>query len=105
MVCAISIVPKPITSVSSRAFITATKRSIMETPVTISGFIMGMFVTLVTVPLRNLLLMCRSPRAANVPITVAIREESTAKIKEFLSAVIASLICAAFFPVSDEEEV
>ena len=69
---------------------TATKRSIIDTPVTISGFIIGMLVTDLTAPLNTLLRVWWRPRAAKVPISVAMVEERTARISEFLSAVNAS---------------
>ena len=59
--------------------IAATKSSIIETPVTISGFIIGTFVTDMTAVFIWRFLILLMPKAANVPITVAIRDEATAR--------------------------
>ena len=86
VVCAISMVIRP-NFIGRKAIPdAATKRSIMETPVTISGFIIGMFVTEDIAVFKNLLFILSMPSAANVPITVARSEEETARISEFLSA-------------------
>ena len=67
--------------------IAATKSSIIETPVTISGFIIGTFVTDMTAVLMWRFLIAFIPNAAKVPISVARSEEMTARESEFLSAV------------------
>jgi hypothetical protein len=66
-----------------------TNTSISEIPVTISGFTIGSCVIIITDDLRGLLLILSIPSAANVPITVDISEESTARISVFISAVLA----------------
>ena len=53
----------------------AEKRRTSETAVTISGFTMGIFVTVITVLLIDLRLNLTRPNAAIVPITVAISED------------------------------
>ena len=52
VVCAMSIVALPNFIGMNGTDIAATKSSIIETPVTISGFIMGTFVTDITAVLR-----------------------------------------------------
>ena len=64
---------------------TKAKSSASETPVTISGFVMGMFVMLMD-SLRSLGLMEFMPIAAAVPKTVAMTEAMTATITEFRSS-------------------
>ena len=79
-------VPKPKRSRVPRKVATATKSSIMDTPVTISGFIMGMLVTLMMGFWRYLRFMRWSPRAPKVPRTVAHTEELTASTRELRRA-------------------
>ena len=62
----------------------------METPVTISGFIMGMFVTVSTERANHFRLERSMANAHSVPRTVASREDSTARMSEFFSAFSAS---------------
>ena len=58
-----------------------TNNSISETPVTISAFIIGMFVIVKTAFLENFFLSAVMPTAAAVPKTVEITAESTATIR------------------------
>ena len=70
--------------------ITAAKKSIIDIPVTISGFIIGTLVTDVMEVLRILLLILYIPSAAAVPITVARRAERIARTRVLRRAVNAS---------------
>ena len=65
---------------------TATKNSIIDIPVTISGFIIGMFVTERTAFFANLFFMRWMPAAAAVPMTVASAEEQIARTSVFRRA-------------------
>ena len=65
---------------------TKTNISISEMPVMISGFIIGMSVTVMTAAFRYFLRIFEIPYAAAVPITVDMTAEVTARITEFLSA-------------------
>ena len=56
------------------------KSSIMDTPVTMSAFSIGMLVT-PSIKVRNLRFMLWIPMDASVPITVAISAESRAMIR------------------------
>ena len=84
-------VPKPRASVTPISLAQKTNRSIIEIPVTISGFIIGILVTPITVFLTNLFLKTLIPTAAAVPITVAISDDETASIRVFLRALIVAL--------------
>ena len=57
-----------------------TNRSIMDTPVTISGLIMGRYVKFIIADFIHLF-MELIPTAAAVPMIVAIREDTTAMIR------------------------
>ena len=65
---------------------TATNSSIIDTPVTISGFIIGMLVTVMIVLLAARFFSLKIPTAATVPMIVAISEDETASTRVFLSA-------------------
>ena len=67
-----------------------TNSSISDTPVTMSGFIMGMLVTVITVWDSSRERMRWMPTAAMVPMTVATLAESTAKIRVLRRAVMVS---------------
>ena len=67
-----------------------TNSSISDTPVTMSGFIMGMLVTVITVWDRARERMRWMPTAAMVPMTVAILAESTASSRVLRRAVMVS---------------
>ena len=90
MTCAISSVPKPKVFDVPRMVAAATNSSIMETPVTISGFIMGILVTVCTAPRSQRLRMVCSPSAPKVPMTVAISAALTASTTELRREVSAS---------------
>ena len=60
----------------------AEKRSTSETAVTISGFTIGMLVTVTIAFLIYFFLNYASPSAASVPINVAIKDEATARAIE-----------------------
>ena len=68
----------------------AMKRSIRDTPVTISAFSIGMFVTPIK-RVRILEFIACMPSAAQVPINVAISAESNAMISVVYNAFIISL--------------
>lgn len=74
VICAIKIVVNPI------VIRNAMKSSIMDTPVTMSAFSIGMLVT-PSIKVRNLRFMLWIPMDASVPITVAISAESRAMIR------------------------
>lgn len=81
-----------LSSVAPMSVPTNTKRSIIETPVTISGFIMGILVTELTSPRIRRERIRSSPTAAQVPITVAVTAELTARISVLRSASKTSLL-------------
>ncbi len=81
---AIRRVVKPNTLLMRSALPTKTKTRAKDTPVTMSGLVSGMFVT-VSANERSLPLMLYMPKAAIVPITVAISEERAATMSEFPS--------------------
>ena len=60
----------------------------IDIPVTISGFIIGTFVTVISVFLYILFLPLKIPTAAAVPNNVAKIDETTARIKVFFKALI-----------------
>ena len=74
-----SIVIRPNVSGRNGIETAATKSSIIETPVTISGFIIGIFVTPRIAPESQRLRILFMPNAANVPISVARSDETTAR--------------------------
>ncbi len=78
---------KPKTLLDDTILPANTKRSIIETPVTISGFIIGTFVTVITALLSHRFFIAFIPTAAAVPIIIEIRAEVTAKTSVFLRAV------------------
>ncbi|MPN42777.1 hypothetical protein SDC9_190335 [bioreactor metagenome] len=83
-----------------------TKSKSSETPVTISGFIIGRFDTFMTTPLTRLDRLC-IPIAAAVPSIVAATEESTA-IKSVLrsaSISISSLNNASYHRKENPEKI
>jgi len=84
VICAKRIVLNP--SVKRNAM----KRSIRDTPVTISAFSIGMFVTPIK-RVRILEFIACMPSAAQVPINVAISAESNAMISVVYNAFIISL--------------
>ena len=63
-----------------------TKSNIIDIPVTISGFIIGMFVTVITAFFVHFFLYAEIPTAAAEPSTVAIRAEETARTRVFIRA-------------------
>ena len=69
---------------------TKTNRSMRDTPVTISGFIMGIFVTVISELLKSPRRIRNIATAAAVPRTVAITAESAARISVFFTAVTVS---------------
>ena len=75
-----------LSSVAPMSVPTKTNRSIIETPVTISGFIIGTFVIELTMPRIRRERIRSSPTAAHVPMTVAVSDEVTASISVFLKA-------------------
>ena len=83
--CAIIIVVLPSVVLEFSSAATATNSSIMDTPVTISGFIIGMLVTDMMELLRYLFLMRSMPKAASVPMNVAIRDDVIARKREFFN--------------------
>ena len=68
-----------------------TNKSIIETPVTISGFIIGILVTVITLDLTTPFFILSIPTAARVPITVAVIAEVTARMSVFVKAFIVAL--------------
>ena len=70
---------------------TATNSSIIDTPVTISGFIIGTLVKDRIAAFTPFLRIRSIPRAPSVPITVAKAEEQRARIREFFRALNASV--------------
>ena len=80
--CAINSVPKPRTSSILSHVPINTKSSASETPVTISGFDIGIFVTDIT-RLRVRFFILLMPSAAVVPSKVATTLEATARIRVF----------------------
>ena len=84
VICAITSVPKPGRS-SPVALNTATKSSIMEMPVTMSGLTMGILLS-VSMTERKPLFIFLSPTAAAVPITVEAMAAMTATSREVRSA-------------------
>ena len=77
---------KPKTLLDDTILPANTKRSIIETPVTISGFIIGTFVTVITALLSHRFFIAFIPTAA-VPIIIEIRAEVTAKTSVLRRAV------------------
>ena len=69
-----------------------TNKSISDTPVTISGFIIGMFVTLSMSPFAHFERILYMPTAASVPSRVAITADASARTSVFLSAVMVPLL-------------
>ena len=84
--CAISTVQKPRKDDDLRIFATNTKRSIIDIPVTISGFIIGICVADIVTFFICLFLILEMPYAAAVPIIVEISDDKIAKMSVFLSA-------------------
>jgi hypothetical protein len=70
-----------------------TKSNIIDTPVTISGFIIGMLVTFITEFLMIPFFHLSMPTAAAVPIIVANKAEPTAKAKVLVRACITDWLC------------
>ena len=85
---AISTVAKPKDSLSPISLPKNMNRSINEIPVTMSGFIIGILVAVIIADLVHLRLYSKMPTAATEPKIVAIKEESKAKTRVFLRAVI-----------------
>ena len=77
---------KPSVPVLPKIEPTKTNRSIIDTPVTISGFIIGMLVVVIMAVRTNLRFIWKIPTVLKVPKTVAITEDKTAKIRVFLRA-------------------
>ena len=86
MTCAIKSVGKPKTSLVVTKCPTKTNRSIIETPVTISGFIIGILVTVKTAFLIHFFRFALIPTAASVPIISAKIEDVIAKTSVFDNA-------------------
>ena len=84
--CAISSVQKPRMDLMRSRLPAKANSSARETPVTISGLVMGMFVSVMTAE-RIFPRILWMPRAATVPRTVAIRLDSTAMNRELRSSV------------------
>ena len=84
--CATSTVAKLRLAAPASLTQTKTNSSIIEIPVTISGFIIGMLVTVMIALFAARLFNLKIPTAATVPITVAISEDDTASRSVFFSA-------------------
>ena len=84
--CEISIVQKLRLVAAPNSRPTNTNISISEIPVMISGFIMGMFVTVSIVARRYLLRIRLMPTAAAVPMTVETTDALSARISVFRTA-------------------
>ena len=78
--CAMNKVQKPRTPFILRIVPMKTNKSIIETPVTISGFIIGISVILMTAERRQPFFILSIPSAARVPITVDATEDAIASI-------------------------
>lgn len=85
VMCAMRSVVKPRTLLSFIICPANAKSSASETPVTISGFVSGIFVTAIVMR-RIRPDMARMPMAAMVPSTVATSEAITATMTEFASS-------------------
>ena len=85
VMCAMRSVVKPRTLLSFIICPANAKSSASETPVTISGFVSGIFVTAIVMR-RIRPDMARMPMAAIVPSTVATSEAITATMTEFASS-------------------
>ena len=82
-------------SLSPRACVTATNSSISETPVTISGLIIGIFEILSTI-LRERFFKLLIPIAAQVPNSDANRAANRAITKVLITTPISSLLLKRF---------
>ena len=75
VICAINSVGNPRASFELTKLPTNTNKSIMETPVTISGFIIGILVTVKTALLTHFFFIVWIPTAAIVPSTTEMSED------------------------------
>ena len=92
VICAISSVPKLSESPELMALPTNTNKSISDTPVTISGFIIGIFVTVIAVLLSSFERILYMPTAASVPSSVEHTAEQSDNISVFFKAVTVALL-------------